>query len=198
MEETLEHICQRAESYKFLSECYYLPDEELIRKIVDVVQTDRFFTELEDHIPPAVELDSLRIDFTRLFVGPFELLAPPYGSFYLENNRIMGNSTIEIRKLYENEDLDIVVKDAPDHIALELEFMYYLVAKQIQVVNEKNLPDIQFYQQKQKSFLYSHLIMWLPEFAENVKKNAQTAFYRNLAQLTEMFVRKDVDTCALY
>jgi TorA maturation chaperone TorD len=198
MEETLAHVCQRAESYKFLSECYYLPDEELIQKVVDVAQADRFFAELEDHTPPTVELDSLRIDFTRLFVGPFKLLAPPYGSFYLENNRIMGDSTIDIRKLYENEGLDIVIKDIPDHIAMELEFMYYLVAKQIQATDCKNFSDIQLYRQKQKSFLHSHLTMWLPEFVENVKRNAHTEFYKDLAQCTEMFVRKDASTCALY
>ncbi len=198
MEKTLAIVYQRADSYKFLSECYYLPDEELIEKIVDVVQTDRFFAELEDHIPPAVELDSLKIDFTRLFIGTFKLLAPPYGSFYLENNRIMGDSTIDISKLYQDERLDIVIKDVPDHIALELEFTYYLVAKQIQAINEENFRGIQLYQQKQKSFLHSHLSRWLPEFVENVQKNAQSDFYRILAKLTEEFVRKDLDACALY
>ncbi len=110
----------------------------------------------------------------------------------------MGDSTIDISKLYQDERLDIVIKDVPDHIALELEFMYYLVAKQIQAINEKNFPDIQLYQQKQKSFLHSHLSRWLPEFVENVQKNAQSDFYRILAKLTEEFVRKDLDACALY
>lgn len=198
MRETLDKACKRAASYKFLSECYYLPDDELIQRIVDIAQTDRFFIKLEDCIPPAIELDSLRIDFTKLFVGPFKLFAPPYGSFYLENNRIMGDSTVNVRKLYEDEELDIVIKDAPDHIAMELEFMYYLVAKQTQATNEENLQAIQLYQQKQKAFLNFHLARWLPEFAENVQKNAQTEFYKELAQLTWMFVQKDLDTCTLF
>jgi TorA maturation chaperone TorD len=197
MEGTLTHICKRANSYKFLSECYYLPDEKFVQKIVDAAQTNRFFDELEDCIPPAVELDSLRIDFTRLFVGPFKLLAPPYGSFYLEDSRIMGESTIDVRNWYKKEGLDVVIKDAPDHIAMELEFMHYLVAKQTQVTNEGNLQDIQLYQQKQKSFLDSHLARWLPEFLENVQKNAQTEFYRRLALLTKMFVEMDLNACTL-
>jgi TorA maturation chaperone TorD len=169
-----------------------LPDEELIQKVVCAAKSDQFFAELAGSISSSLELEALKIDYTQLFVGPFKLLAPPYGSVYLEDGRIMGDSTIDVRKLYENEDLDIIRKDAPDHIAMELEFMYYLVAKETQGANEENLQDIQLYQQKQKTFLNSHLGKWLPEFIENVQKNAQTEFYKKLAQLTEMFVQKDL------
>ena len=108
----------------------------------------------------------------------------------------MGKSTIDVRKWYEKEGLDVVIKDAPDHIAMELEFMYCLAVKQGQATEEGNIQDIQLYQQKQQTFLYSHLARWVPEFAENVQKYAQTEFYKKLAQLTEMFVLKDSDTCA--
>jgi TorA maturation chaperone TorD len=79
---------------------------------------------------------------------------------------------------------------------MELEFMYYLSAKQNQATNEENLQNIQLYKQKQKTFLHSHLARWVPLFAENVQKYAQTEFYKKLAQLTEVFVQKDLDTCA--
>ena len=196
MQEILNKVYPRADSYKLLSECYYLPDNALIQKIVDITQTNQFFAELCNCIPSGFELESLKIDYTQLFVGPFKLLAPPYGSFYFEDSRIMGESTIDVRNWYEKEGLDVVIKDAPDHIAMELEFMYYLIAKQTQATNEENLQNIQLYQQKQKTFLYSHLARWVPEFAENVQKYAQTEFYKKLAQLTEMFIQKDLDTCA--
>ncbi|MHC4290587.1 MAG: TorD/DmsD family molecular chaperone [Planctomycetota bacterium] len=198
MQEILNKVCQRADLYKFLSECYYLPDEELRQKVTDFAQTNQFFGELEDYIPPAIDLESLKIDFTRLFVGPFKVLAPPYGSVYLEDSRIMGESTIDVRNLYEKVGLDVVINDAPDHIAMELEFMYYLVVKQTQATNEGNLRDIQLYQQKQKKFLCSHLARWLPQFAKNVQENAQTTFYKKLTHLTEMFVQKDVKACTLF
>ena len=197
MQETLAHVCQRGNSYKFLSECYYLPDGNLLKKVSDAAQNNSFFFELASLILPAVELDSLRIDFTRLFVGPFMLLAPPYGSIYLEDSRIMGESTIDVRNWYEKDGLNIVINDAPDHIAMELEFMYYLVVKQTQATKKGNLQDIQLYQQKQKTFLCSHLARWLPEFAKNVRENAQTEFYRKLARLTEIFIQKEIDTCSL-
>ena len=196
MQETLAHVYQRASTYKLLSECYYLPDEYLIKKVADASQRDGFFTELFSCVHPVGDLELLKVDYTRLFVGPFKLLAPPYGSFYLENSRIMGDSTIDVRNWYEKEELAVVISDAPDHIAMELEFMYYLITKQTQATGEGNLQDIQLYQQKQKTFLYSHLARWLPEFTENIQKNAQRQFYKKLSQLTKIFVHKDLDTCA--
>jgi TorA maturation chaperone TorD len=197
MEDALNKACQRANSYKLLSECYHLPDNGLIQKVADVAQTDNFFAELKACIPSDLELESLKIDYTRLFVGPFKLLAPPYGSVYLEDNRVMGASTLNVRSCYESEGMDVVIKEAPDHIAVELEFMYFLVVKQIEAIREENLRNIHSYQHKQYHFLSTHLARWVPKFAENVQKNAQTEFYRKLARLTKIFVQKDLDACVL-
>ncbi|MHC4236772.1 MAG: TorD/DmsD family molecular chaperone [Planctomycetota bacterium] len=198
MKRTLAQLHQRADSYKFLSECYYLPDETLIQKVIGVAGTDQFFAELCSCVSSDLDLESLKIDFTRLFVGPFKVLAPPYGSIYLEDGKIMGESTIDVRDWYEKEGLDVVINDAPDHITMELEFMYFLVTKQTQATNAGNLQDIQLYQQKQASFLYSHLARWIPQFAKNVQVNAQAEFYGKLAQITEEFVQKDLTDCALF
>ncbi len=198
MEDAINKVCQRADSYKLLSECYHLPDNALIQKVVDVAQTDHFFAELKACIPSDFELESLKIDYTRLFIGPFKLLAPPYGSVYLEDNRIMAESTIDVGKWYEKEALNVVINGPPDHIAMELEFMYYLAVKQIQATKEENSQDIQLYQKKQKLFLYSHLAKWLPEFTENIQKHAQTEFYRKLAGLTDIFLQKNLEACRLF
>jgi TorA maturation chaperone TorD len=196
MQETLANISQRADSYKFLSECYYPLDDELVQKVIDTAQDCEFFSGLVCCVPPAVELKSLSVDFAELFVGPYKLLAPPYGSVYFEDNRIMGDSTIDVRNCYESEGLDIVIKDAPDHIAVELEFMYFLVARQIEAARESNLHVVQACRRKQFDFLQAHLGGWLPEFVEKVQKNARTEFYRRLAGLTEAFVQNDMKTLA--
>ncbi len=191
MENTLNNVYQRADSYKFLSQCYYLPDEELILKVADVASNDLFFAELACHVPPAVELEALEVDYTRLFVGPFKVLAAPYGSVYLEDNRMIGESTIDVQKCYEHEGLDIVIKDAPDHVAMELEFMYYLIAKEIEATENENQQNVELCRQGQLSFLQTHLARWMPHFAENVLKNAQTDFYKELARLSNTFVQND-------
>ena len=192
MKDMLTKVQQQANSYRLLADCYYPPDDELIRKIADAACTNPVFAELTCHVPPAVELEALRVDHARLFIGPYRLLAPPYGSVYLEDNRIMGDSTLDVRDYYESEGLDTIIKEAPDHIAVELEFVYYLLTKQIRAIKDADTQMLKSCEQKQNSFLQTHLGRWLPRLVEKIQENAQAEFYRTLANLTEKFIQNDL------
>ncbi len=194
MKELLPREEYRRDSYKLLSECYYLPDEKLIKILNGLEKSrDRLYSEIARTIPGISDVESLKIDYSKLFVGPYGLLAPPYGSMYLEDtSRVMGNSTMDVRSKYEEEGLDVSLKEAPDHIAIELEFMYFLIFKEIEAIRNSDSGNTTSYLEKQKVFLETHLGIWVSEFADNVKVNAQTEFYKNLALLTKSFIKKDL------
>ena len=82
-------------------------------------------------------------------------------------------------------------KDAPDHISAELEFMYYLIFKEIEAFAESDTEAAMGFIQKQKSFLEDHLMAWVPEFAKNIIENAENPFYPNLAKATESFLQEN-------
>ncbi len=189
----------RMEAFRLLSECYSLPNH-------DVSDTLNYLTR---HLPNVSEpaanwarhminltetkknLETLRVDFAKLFVGPFQLLAAPYGSVYLDKGRsLMGNSTLDVENRYREEGLDIAkdFKDAPDHIIAELEFMYYLIFREIEAFSNSNLETAIGFIEKQKCFLESHLLVWVPEFTARIIENAGTLFYQNLAKATQSFL----------
>ncbi len=184
----------RRDAYKLLAECYYLPDEGLVKTLSNLdTSGGGLFLDLAKHRPGTSDIDSLLIDYTKLFLGPYGALASPYGSVYLENmNRVMGNSTVDARNRYAEEGLDINLKEAPDHIAIELEFMYFLVFKEIEAVENEDPGNIVRYQHKQRAFLETHLGAWVSDFASKAEASAQTEFYRNLARLTKSFVNDDL------
>jgi len=197
MVKTVEFLMReniRADSYKLLSECYHAPDKELITLLHGLAQSEGgLYAEIAKHIPHIDEIESLTIDYSKLFVGPFKLLAPPYGSLYLENGRtVMNNSTINAQKRYKKEGLAIALKEVPDHIVFELEFMYFLIVKETEAIQNSDLMTANHYFNKQKSFLETHLGMWVTEFTEKVKNHAQTAFYQNVARCTQSFVKNDL------
>ena len=185
----------RRDSYKLLSECYYLPDAGLVKRLNNLdTSGEGLYTDIVKYCPKIIDIDSLIIDYTKLFVGPYGLLAPPYGSIYLENNgRVMGNSTMEARNSYAEEGLDICLKEAPDHIAIELEFMYFLIFKEIEATKNNDLNNTSRYQEKQRAFLENHLYTWIPDFTDKVEANAQTEFYRNIARITKYFIDNDIN-----
>lgn len=179
---------QRANCYKLLSLCYYQPDKE-ITSIIQALKTElvSFSTEASELLDDIIaeldqhkeDLNYLLVDYARLFVGPFNVLASPYSSVYLDHERrVMGDSTMDAIKMYQKAGLEISgdLKDVPDHIKVELEFMQYLILKNNEL---------------QREFLLNHLALWLPDFTQTVMKNAQTVLYKNLAEVTKIFVSQD-------
>jgi TorA maturation chaperone TorD len=104
----------------------------------------------------------------------------------------MGNSTLNVRNKYADEGLSVDIKEAPDHMAIELEFMYYLISKEVQAALSSDFIDAACYLEKQRGFLETHLGMWISDFSNNIATNAETTFYRNLACQTKSFLKADL------
>ena len=190
----LKYEKARSSAYKGLSECYHMPNAGLFKILT---QLERQLEILDSEASPHItlmrgefngrgnEINDLCVDFARLFVGPYALLSPPYGSVYLEGERkVMGNSTMDVRMRYGDAGLELAAdfKEPPDHIAAELEFMYYLSFKEVEAFSNSNIETAIGFIQKQKSFLEDHLMAWMPEFINSIIKYAESPFYPNLAK----------------
>lgn len=197
----LNHESLRMETFRLLSDCYRLPDPQLSEKVVRLefnlanvcepaAAVVRKMSEvLEGH----TDIEFLKIDFSKLFVGPYTLLAAPYGSVYLEGERkVMGESTLDVINRYREAGLETAknFKDAPDHITAELEFMYYLIFKELEGFSDSDTARAVGFVQKQKYFLEDHLMAWVPEFADSIRKYGENRFYPYLAEATESFLKE--------
>ena len=182
-----------------MSDCFFLPDPGLSEKLENLEfnmanvcePAIKLVQKMRKEFEAGADLEQLKVDFSKLFVGPYKLFAAPYGSVYLDGGRkIMGDSTLDVRNRYREAGLDTAknFKDAPDHISAELEFMYYLVFKEIEALSKADIETAIDFIQKQKSFLEDHLMTWVPEFANNIIKNAENPFYPNLAKATTAFL----------
>ena len=195
----IRHEAIRSEIYMLLAESYYPPNEALVDNILDLAEKLELVG-LQDinwggeEILKADSIEDLTVEHARLFVGPYTLLAPPYGSVYMEpERRIMGNSTMDVIKRYQKSGLNMAedFKDAPDHIAAELEFMHFLIFKEIEASNQGDARRVYTYLLSQQSFLADHLGAWVSEFVGKVVENAQTTFHKNLARATDTFIKDD-------
>jgi TorA maturation chaperone TorD len=198
----LNHESSRMAAFRLLSDCYFLPDPGLSEKLKNleinmanvcepaVVSIQRMRKAFE----ASADLELLKVDFSKLFVGPYKLFAAPYGSVYLDGERkIMGDSTLDVQNRFREVGLDMAknFKDAPDHITAELEFMYYLIFKEIEAFSNSDIETAFGFIQKQKSFLEDHLMAWVPEFTNSIIEHAENPFYLNLAKATETFLREN-------
>jgi TorA maturation chaperone TorD len=196
----LEYL--RLEAYRLLADGYHRPEQNLLDGLAKLAtcmeqvcsEAEKYINYMLADIDRMDGPESVEIDYARLFVGPFNLLAPPYGSVYLESERrVMGASTADVQKRYQAAGLDVATgfKDAPDHIAAELEFMHFLIFKAMEAANQGDVNGIVTCFLNQQSFLEVHLCAWIHDFAGHVIDNAKTSFYRNLARATEAFIKDD-------
>jgi TorA maturation chaperone TorD len=200
--EFLEHEVHRARVYRLLADAFRPPVPALSEGLAAL---GSLLTKLEstasDTAAGLVEafeqpgdLKPLKIDFAHLFVGPFLVLAPPYGSVYLEEKRrIMGDTTMDVLDHYRALGLDIAdnFKDAPDHVCAELEFMHVLVCRQAEALRTEDGDRLVDSRQRQHAFLGNHAGAWIPDFAAKVMEHAETQFYRFMGEVTKHFVEEE-------
>jgi TorA maturation chaperone TorD len=193
----------REDLCRFLAACYYEPGPEFAEeKLFDSILTAalRLHPELADHARKlaqsfvAQDLQALLVDYARLFMGPMEALAKPYGSFWLSAPAPTGdNPPPAVLELYSEGgfEIDPEFMELPDHVAVELEFLYLLVFTENRAASVGDADSLRATQLLRQRFLAEHLGVWIGPFAAAMADGAGTDFYRELALLTELFVRME-------
>lgn len=196
MEFLIKRAKARCEAYRLLAQAFHDPkilDNAFALKLEEAFQTlgIYLFKEALEALKCGIESSAtdLAVEHCKLFYGPAKLLAPPYESMYTEG-RVMGESTLEVIKKYREAGLAASpdFKNLPDHIAAELEFMYYLAFKEAEAWEKGDVEKIFHYLLMQKRFLKEHLTKWIPQFCERILKNASSDFYKSLAKITEGYI----------
>ena len=125
----------------------------------------------------------LMVEFARLFVGPYHVVAPPYGSYYLEEGKLMGDSTVEVSKLYNVAGLEIneSFKDLPDHVVAELEFLLFLIHNEIQFSEKEENDNFQVIANLKKEFFNKFFYSWIRSFSSVILDNTEITFYKNVS-----------------
>jgi len=199
--EAKHRFLARADAYRLLAACYYEPDPGYLEEDV----FGQLHAALEALSPDGVGAgkdlgarfreagqEALMLDYSGLFLGPFGILAKPYGSTYLDGERVvMGESTLEALALYRQGGFQVAeaFQEMPDHVAVELEFLYLLnlnLGNAIATAESSGLDGLK------RTFLEAHLGRWIGPFTEAMGRGATTDFYRNLAGVTRQVVLEDL------
>ncbi len=196
----------RADGYRFLSACFCLPqkkfflEEDLFGRLgvalkETCMEAVPFLTEMEKVFRETEEED-LKVEYARLFVGPYELQAPPYGSIYLDKERqLMGASTFEVIMFYQQAGLAMEhdLREPPDHIAIELEFMSYLISREADFLEKADTMNAQKVQHLSTQFFKKCLSPWVFPFCQKMKEATDHSFYTSLANCLFTFIGNQKD-----
>lgn len=192
----------RASTYQLLAKCFTyepkLQEDNVVNFLYELLslvndEAARYAKEMKLEYIKDSE-DVLKADFLNLFIGPRTLMAPPYGSVYMEEGQIMTGSTYDAMRIYQEAGLKKTedFKEPPDHIRIELEFMYALIQQTIEACEKSDFKEAHNKIELQLEFLSKHLGGWIKPFTNNIISNAKTEFYKNLAKVTNAFIRQEL------
>ena len=126
------------------------------------------------------KLSRMKDEYTRLFFGPEDMIAPPWESVYTSKDRALFQmSTLAVRNWYEKYHyLPAAYPRFPDdHISLMMHFLELTTGKAIQYLEDERLPECRNILEGQKLFEEKHLLNWVPSYAADMQQSPTKEFY---------------------
>lgn len=142
----------------------------------------------------AAAIDAIRSEYTRLFLGPDKLIAPPWESCYTAKERaLFQESTLQVRGWYQQ--YSYVPAGYPshpdDHISLMMHFLA-LTTERAKACFEMDLAcGYKSLLEGQKLFEKNHILNWMDAYCEDMGKSDTKLLYPQLVCAMAEFVRYD-------
>ena len=190
------------------------PDEELLNILTDehtgeafgllseeekdiMDRTAVFLSEIREEKQNPAFLEETKDEYTRLFIGPVSLVAPPWESVYGQKDAMLfQESTLEVRNTYRQYGLipEGYPHVADDSLALELHFMALLAQRGLDAFYAGKNDDLTADLTGSSDFLKKHLLVWVPKFLERMKGAKTNILYPQMCLVLDEFLRKDAET----
>lgn len=135
-------------------------------------------------------VEALNREATRLFEGPGQPAAPPFGSFYLSGGTLMGPETAAVRRAYLDAGFlpDPSVHLPPDHLSLELGFLGVLAERAGDEVEARaSSARLAWWE-----FVATHLAPWLALWQADLRRAEAHPFYLGVAGFISEILEADL------
>ncbi|MFZ5815994.1 MAG: TorD/DmsD family molecular chaperone [Bacillota bacterium] len=151
--------------------------------------------EMAEGLRQTPDLTELTVAYCKLFYGPQKMLAAPYESIYLGGGVLMGESTRLVSRRYQEARVQLWegFKNMPDHVAAELEFLYYTQMRADFAAASGLQRAARLWDRRHREFLTNHLSRWVRRLAEKVIEGSPSRFYSAAARLLAGWVIRNAE-----
>lgn len=186
-----ESVLCRAKLYGFLSSAFLFPQENWTEDVGYALEAAHTLGHDELLLTiDAVDLKRLQAEYLRTVgvSGPLTY-ETEYG---LDGSFRQSHELADLNGFYRAFGFNLggTVRERPDHLAAELEFMHLLALKQWQSSDSER---VEICLDAQRKFLEDHLGRWIEAFAIRLAFEAEASLYSELARFAVDFVKADAE-----
>ena len=198
---TLEEIDNRSTLYALISrlmmtevDAEFLKSIESNADILELFPNYKDWEKRKEFSNKILKERYLDVDFTNLSL----LHLVPYETFYIRDDQMIeSGGENPVLSVYDAFDFKVKLEEArvvsPDHIGVELEFMFMLCDTMKKAYEADDKDAIKEFLMVQRGFLKDHLLNWAPMYLINMKRESRTALYHDGAELTLEFMLSDYE-----
>jgi DMSO reductase family type II enzyme chaperone len=185
---------RRSQLYRFLADAFLYPTEHWM---FDVPLLEPTLAELNLSsyrlCSGAIDLADLQAEHRRVFGLTGSLCyETEYG---LPHEYRQSQEMADIAGFYRAFGFENggAIRERPDYLSTELEFMHVLTLKEVCAREAARLDHLEVCLDAQRKFLRDHLARWLPLFAKRLAQAAVDGVYAELTNLVTAFVAAEAD-----
>lgn len=144
-------------------------------------------------------VDAARDEYTRLFVGPGPVAAPPMETPHVSHEKVLfSENTVAVRRIYKSHGLTPVreLRIADDHVALMCDYLARLSGQALGAFRSGDGSLLGSLAADQVVFESSHMANWLPRLASLQSEAADAVLYPQLVAALAAFVDVDIQFLA--
>ena len=141
-----------------------------------------------------LDVEAVRSEYTRLFLGPDKLIAPPWESCYTAKERaLFQESTLHVRSWYQQ--YSYVPAGYPshpdDHISLMMHFLALTTERAKACFEQDLLCGYKSLLEGQKLFAKNHILNWMDAYCADMDTSETKLLYPQLARAMADFITYD-------
>ena len=203
-ERAAERALARSAVYRLLSQTLVYPGAEAVSALhEDLPQALACAASLPDGLAPlldglARQLDgkdagALQSEHAHVFSHVQSADCPPGEIAYTTQNIFQETEELsDLNGFFRAFGLELAERERPDHISVELEFMYVLTYKEAYALLHHDMEKARLCRIVQRKFMADHLGRWALHFAELLGGTAGGGYLQSVAGLTKTFLTQEL------
>jgi len=199
--ETEKTAVSRSRVYQLLGMAFSFPDADFFESIRDgtlATALGRACASLPYNVTAAAleglnSVEASPEDFESEYIRLFDVGAggppcPLYGGTYGGDRMKTMEDAVRFYNFFHLH-LSEKIRELPDHITTELEFLHYLTFREAEVLQQKDDPSS--LRRAQRDFLARHLCKWVPKMQAKLARQTTNPFFPALVRLAVEFFAAD-------